>query len=64
MGIYELILADGNPSCFAIVLSHCVHEMIVLNRKAKGTNDESKKVEDKIKHSYDNEDPTNRAIEE
>ena len=31
---------------------------------AKGTNDGSKKAEDKIKHSGDNEDPTNRVIEE
>jgi hypothetical protein len=48
----------------AILLSHYVHRTIVLNKKAKRTNDGSRKVEDKIKHSFDNEDPTDRVIEE
>ena len=43
---------------------HYVHEMIALNKKVKGTNDENKKIEDKIKHSGDNEDPTNQVIKE
>ena len=38
--------------------------MIVLNKKAKGINDENKEIDDKIKHSGDNEDPTNQVIKE
>ena len=64
MRIYEIMLANGNLPCVAILLSNYVYKMIVLNKKVKGTNDESKKVEDKIKHSGDNEDPTNRVIED
>ena len=45
----------------AILLSHYVHKMIVLDKKAKGTNDESKY---KVKHSGDNEDPTSRVEED
>ena len=45
-----------------IFLSHHVHKIIVLDKKTKGTNDESKKVDDK--RSGDNEDPTNQVIEE
>ena len=57
------MLVSGNL-CFVILLSHHLHKMIVLDRKIKGTNDESKDVEDKIKHSGDNEDPANRVVEE
>ena len=51
-------------SCFVILLRHYVHKMIVLNKKVKEANDESKNVENEIKHSGDNEDPTNRVIEQ
>ena len=56
-------MADGNLSCLAILLSHYVLK-VVLNEKVKGINEGSKNVEDKIKHSGDNEDPTNRVMEE
>ena len=58
------MLVSGNLSCFAILLSHHVHKMIVLSKKVKEINEGSKNVEGKIKHSGDNEDPTNRVIDE
>jgi hypothetical protein len=44
-------------------LDHHVHKTIVLNRKERETNDDLRKIKDKIKHSGDNEDPTNHVVE-